>query len=449
MRQSKIIQHSLVLFSLFSFILAAKSQDKSITGDKKWSGQFEVVKNTIEADLIIRIGDVDNLGFGWPEGFDPFCGRMTEAHYYPWDAKEEDLPGFDRILLSSKFNPAAEHACGADGYSNAFDKNKSKPVTYAIPVTAAKSVTITNAWLQIFIDDFQSPTFCSRFQVFINNTRVAELEKLLNAIDQTGPVGKLISFPLPEEFYPAILSGNNISFKIDESTGAADGFAIDFIRLLINRKRENTCKGNINGNVIDKETGAPIQDARVYLSDKTSVISDKEGRFTIKDIPTGFEVVNASANGYNDGAATADIGTGDENPSITIALQKGKTALFNEESVRVGDAVSLNNILFDQGKSDLKPPSLPELDKVVAFMNANVNAEIELSGHTSAEGEAVLNRSLSYKRVKSCKDYLISKGIDAGRIIATGYGPDRPVAPNTSEENRAKNRRVEMRIARL
>lgn len=63
------------------------------------------LQNTAEADYIIRVGDIDNLGFGWPDGFDPFCGRTTDAHAYPWKAGKEDLPGFDRILLSSNLQP--------------------------------------------------------------------------------------------------------------------------------------------------------------------------------------------------------------------------------------------------------------------------------------------------------------------------------------------------------
>ena len=82
-------------------------------------------------------------------------------------------------------------------------------------------------------------------------------------------------------------------------------------------------------------------------------------------------------------------------------------------------------------------------------MKENAGAEMELSGHTSSEGDRAMNRSLSYKRVKACKDYLVSRGIDEGRIIAVGFGPDKPVAPNDSEAGRAKNRRVEMRLTKL
>jgi OmpA-OmpF porin, OOP family len=86
---------------------------------------------------------------------------------------------------------------------------------------------------------------------------------------------------------------------------------------------------------------------------------------------------------------------------------------------------------------------------LVSFLRENQSAEIELSGHTSSEGDAGMNRSLSYRRVKSCKDYILLQGIDAGRIIAVGFGPDKPVAPNDTEANRALNRRVEMRLVKL
>jgi OmpA-OmpF porin, OOP family len=422
---------------------------QTYSGDKDWIKQSTYVQNSIEADHILRIGDVDNLGFGWPDGFDPFCGRMTESHPYPWDARPEDMPGFDRILLSSRLNPNNPKGCGADGYSGAYNPKLTNPVAFSIPTAGIKGVKIENAWIQVFIDDFQAPSFCSRFQATLNGTRFAEFEKIINAIDQTGPVGKLISVPLPEEFYPAIQSGAPLLFKIDESIGVPDGFAIDFIRILVNRKRENACKGNIRGVVLDKETEVPIKGARIFLADKTSTTTDAQGQFSIRDVPAGFEVVGAAAKGYSDGAGTADVGPGDDNPEVMIRLEKGKEAAFNQKSLKVGETINLNNIFFDQGKADLKPVSKPELDKVVEFLQTNASAEIELSGHTSSEGEVAYNRSLSYQRVKACKDYLVSKGIDAGRIIAAGYGPDRPVAPNDTEPNRAKNRRVEMRLCKL
>jgi outer membrane protein OmpA-like peptidoglycan-associated protein len=109
----------------------------------------------------------------------------------------------------------------------------------------------------------------------------------------------------------------------------------------------------------------------------------------------------------------------------------------------------MNNIQFTVNSAVLLPEGKAELDKLAAFMKQNGSVEILLSGHTSSEGSASLNRELSLKRVRSCKDYLASKGIDDGRITIKGFGPDMPIAPNDSEVNRAKNRRVEMKITKL
>lgn len=435
--------------SIMIFQYAGLAQANTISGDKEWTSQSAFLQNTPEADFIIRIGDIDNLGFGWPDGFDPFCGRMSDVHAYPWDAAKADMAGFDQILLSSKFNPAKAQACGADGYSLSYDASKSKPVTYSIPTDKLKGASVKNAYLQLFIDDFQAPSLCSKYQVTVNGIRFVECEKLINAIDQTGPVGKLITVPVPEEFFASLTGKTALLLKIDEANGAADGFAIDFIRLLINRKRENTCKGNIQGFVIDRSSNRPVANASVTLADKTSTRTNAEGRFILQDLPTGFEVLTAAAAGYNDGTATADIGVGDDNPEVTIYLEQGRQAVFDKMEITVGESVELNNILFDQAKADIKETSKPELDKVLAFLKANADAEIELSGHTSSEGDAAFNRSLSYKRVKACRDYIVSKGIDPGRILVYGYGPDRPVVSNDTESNRAKNRRVEMRLLKL
>lgn len=442
--------YRLLFFCLLLVASAASAQTRTVSDDKQWDQQLVELKNAGEAELIIRIGDVDNLGFGWPEGFDPFCGRMTQPHAYPWEANPADKDGFDRILLSGIFKPEAEHLCGGDGYSGYYNAELSRPVTYQIPTTTAKGMDIKNAYLQIFIDDFQANTFCSRFQVTINNNRFAEGERILNAIDQTGPVGKLVTIPVPEEFFAAINSGDPIKFKIDEIKGAADGFAIDFIRLLINRKRESSCKGNVRGRVLEKGTDISIENAIVSTQEKISAKTDDNGAFKLTGVPTGFEVLSATASGYSDGTGMADIGPGDDNSEVVIYLEKGTRKVdFNDHQIAVGESVSLNNILFDAAKSDLRPASQTELNKIVDFMQKNPKAEIELSGHTSSEGDAAYNRSLSYRRVKACKDYIVSKGIDAGRIIAIGFGPAKPVAPNDTEANRAKNRRVEMRVMKL
>jgi outer membrane protein OmpA-like peptidoglycan-associated protein len=219
---------------------------------------------------------------------------------------------------------------------------------------------------------------------------------------------------------------------------------------LINRKRENSCKGNLRGYVLDNESYEPVRGAQIRSGEGILVTTNAEGYFELKGLSTGFEVLTAVATGYKDGQKGADVGEGDENDEIQIYLEKGgKTVTLNNKKLSAGESVTLNNILFDVGKATLRPESYTELDKVVQIMQQNPALEIELSGHTSSEGDLRMNRSLSYQRVNACKQYITDKGIDPGRIIAVGYGPDKPVAPNDTEANRAKNRRVEMRITKL
>jgi hypothetical protein len=206
---------------------------QTVSSDKDWKAQAVSLKGTPEAEFIIRVGDVDNLGFGWPEKFDPFCGRMTESHPYPWPINNQDVAGFDRMLVSSKFDPRVQNrTCGGDGYSSSQDPAPSRPAPYVLPIDLIKGATIRDAYLQMFIDDFQAPIFCSKFQVTLNGTRFVEAERVLNAIEQTGPVGKLVTLRVPEEFYSALSGGGRLELRVDDVNGAADGFAFDFLRLV-------------------------------------------------------------------------------------------------------------------------------------------------------------------------------------------------------------------------
>lgn len=111
-----------------------------------------------------------------------------------------------------------------------------------------------------------------------------------------------------------------------------------------------------------------------------------------------------------------------------------------------GETVRLNNIFFDFGKSELKPESFPELNRVVNMLNENQQMVIALSGHTDNVGSDEDNLKLSQNRINSVMNYLLNNGIKPERMTATGYGESKPVASNDTEEGRADNRRVEFTI---
>jgi outer membrane protein OmpA-like peptidoglycan-associated protein len=106
----------------------------------------------------------------------------------------------------------------------------------------------------------------------------------------------------------------------------------------------------------------------------------------------------------------------------------------------------MNNIFFEYDKSTLTNSSKGELNQVYAFLKKNPALKIEVAGHTDSMGSEQYNRKLSLARAKSVKQYLVKKGIESNRIKVAGYGEDKPIATNSTDEGREKNRRVEFEI---
>lgn len=102
------------------------------------------------------------------------------------------------------------------------------------------------------------------------------------------------------------------------------------------------------------------------------------------------------------------------------------------------------NILFETGKSAIQDESLPIVDQIFELMKSDANLKISIEGHTDNVGDAAINKKLSNDRAKAVMDSLIAKGVDKTRMTFVGWGQEKPVADNRSEEGRAKNRRVEI-----
>lgn len=108
--------------------------------------------------------------------------------------------------------------------------------------------------------------------------------------------------------------------------------------------------------------------------------------------------------------------------------------------------IRLNNINFEYNSSDLLETSFPELNRVVQLLKENPDIHVEIMAHTDDIGSERYNNVLADKRALSVVEYLIISGIHPDRLVPKGYGESMPLVPNTSEENRAINRRVEMKI---
>ena len=106
---------------------------------------------------------------------------------------------------------------------------------------------------------------------------------------------------------------------------------------------------------------------------------------------------------------------------------------------------TFKNVLFEFDKANLLEESVEELDKLYLHLKGN-HLNVEIYGHTDAVGMELHNEKLSEKRAKAVSNYLIKSGLEASRIQWFGYGSSKPIVDNTSEENRALNRRVEFKL---
>lgn len=110
----------------------------------------------------------------------------------------------------------------------------------------------------------------------------------------------------------------------------------------------------------------------------------------------------------------------------------------------------LDNIYYDLDKYNIRSDAAPELDKLVTIMKDNPTLKIELQSHTDARASDAYNLRLSQNRAKAAVDYIVSKGVDAGRIVAKGYGETQLVIKNAvTEEEHQRNRRTEVKILAL
>lgn len=111
-----------------------------------------------------------------------------------------------------------------------------------------------------------------------------------------------------------------------------------------------------------------------------------------------------------------------------------------------GSILSLHNLNFEQGKAKITSDSFEELNDLVKMLKSSPTMVIQLEGHTDFRGSPVKNMELSEDRVKALKDFLVSNGIEAERVLTKAFGGSQPITQGDSPEDRAKNRRVEVRI---
>ncbi|MEP0828797.1 MAG: OmpA family protein [bacterium] len=128
---------------------------------------------------------------------------------------------------------------------------------------------------------------------------------------------------------------------------------------------------------------------------------------------------------------------------VKEAMKQDVTASGMFEALNRDGKVTLY-INFDFGKATIRPDSRPIIEQIVQMMKTNPELMLGVEGHTDNVGDSAANILLSENRAKAVKEAIIAEKIDEARLSTVGYGEDKPVADNGTEEGRAKNRRVEL-----
>jgi len=124
-----------------------------------------------------------------------------------------------------------------------------------------------------------------------------------------------------------------------------------------------------------------------------------------------------------------------------VRLCKGAVPLYNR-LVTDGKIITYA-ITFDIGKANIKPESMTEINRIAQLMKDNPDLKFEVQGHTDNTGTVASNQKLSEQRAQAIVNKLVEMGIAANRLSAKGMGQSAPLADNSTDEGRAKNRRVE------
>lgn len=417
---------------------------RSLAGlPEEWQQVRREQRDGPEAELLVQLGDIDNLGFGWPAGFDPFAGKSTPVHRFPYLPEADDPPGTDRIMVVSGY--AGGDGARRDGYTYETGRpdNQPQPLRLQFDIAGIEAKVVV---LQLFVDDFQSGRMGSRYRVLLDRREAGDIAATLNALDQTGPIGKLLTIQLLPEYLDLVSDGELVVDVDDPANDAGDGFAFDFARLLVNPKGWRYT-GSVRGIAVDTGSGRPLAGVLVSAANVRQAVTDAEGRFVLEQVPAGLVVTSGSKPGYNGDSEAADLIAG-ETVDLVLELspQQTDSGALAEQLEREGK-VDLYGIYFDTAQATLKPESEGTLRQVLGVLRSDPALHLVIAGHTDSEGGDDYNQDLSEHRAAAVVAWLVVEGVDGARLASEGHGEARPVADNGSGAGRALNRRVEVRVA--
>ena len=206
--------------------------------------------------------------------------------------------------------------------------------------------------------------------------------------------------------------------------------------------------GTVVGAISDGESGQPVTNARITVTDPLNrsldLAADSSGGFSVGNVKPGTVKLSVEAAGYFTSAIEVQVESRKE-VVARIVLNKRPTV---PNVVVAGREVKLKKeVHFQHDSVDVLPDSLGLLEELADLLKSKPEIRLaEVQGHTDNTGSAVYNQRLSQGRAQAVVDTLVRLGVSPDRLVAKGYGADKPLVPNSTDANRAKNRRVQVII---
>jgi len=206
--------------------------------------------------------------------------------------------------------------------------------------------------------------------------------------------------------------------------------------------------GNIVGRVMDAATSSGVANASVVVTDAQGkehrVTTDGSGNFRLDGVVPGAVKVQTEAEKYLLSTESANV-----EPRKDAQVNINLNARPKQSNVVVTQTqiIIRKQINFETDSAVIKGDSTSLMQEIADVIARNPSIKlVEVQGHTDNTGTREHNQELSERRANAVKDWLVANGIEASRLEATGYGQTRPIAPNVTAANRAKNRRVQFVI---
>ncbi len=198
----------------------------------------------------------------------------------------------------------------------------------------------------------------------------------------------------------------------------------------------------VSGVVLDRANRTPIA-ADITVTDLSS--GEVVANYRTDGQNGNYYVVLARGRRYSITATAPDYIFYSDEYSVPPNSQ-GQDLKKDIELSRLGQGTTRLLVFFDFDKSELKGESKPDLNRAIEFLRQNPSITVEIAGHTDSVGNDSYNKKLSQSRADAVRQYLIQGGVETRRMAAIGYGEEQPIASNSTDEGRARNRRVEMRV---